>query len=86
VSDQSDVPAIGPEPKPARVKAPPARRKVVEYQVPKQCPHAVLGHAPGEKFKAEVSPEQEARLTRRGQLRRVFTERPNERHDQSREG
>jgi hypothetical protein len=79
-------PAPEPAPKPARVKAPPTRRKLVDYQVPKQCAVTVLGHAPGEKFKAEITPEQEARLMRRGQLRRVFTERPNERHNQSQEG
>jgi hypothetical protein len=88
--DSINVPAIGPEPEPApkpvRVKAPPSRRKLREYQVPKQCAVTVLGHKPGEKFRAEISPEHEARLIRRGQLRRVFTERPNERHDQSQEG
>jgi hypothetical protein len=79
-------PATGPEPEPAspeRAQAPPSRRKATEYVVPKGCAVTVLGHAPGEKFRAEITPELEARLMRRGQLRRAFTERPNERHDQS---
>jgi hypothetical protein len=90
VSDFIEGPAETPEPEPApkrvRVKAPPSRRKIVDYIVPKNCPQRVFGHAPGEKFRAEIPPEQEARLMRRGQIRRVFTERPHERHDQSQEG
>jgi hypothetical protein len=84
-------PATEPEPEPVPdpppvIVAPPSRRETVEYVVPKGCAQTVLGHRPGEKFRAEITPEQEARLMRRGQIRRVFTERPHERHDQSEEG
>lgn len=54
----------------------------VEYRVPRRCPHEVLGHKPGERFKAVLPPDHEARLIARGQLQRVVYERPHERNNQ----